>query len=117
MVIIDSYMETLKNAAVSDPPNVRRIKFAGFLVIVALLIIAAYFSPHIWHHGEAREALVIQDIVEHHHWVLPLRNSELPSKPILYHWLAATFALLIGLSDFTIRLPSVIGAAMMMWAT
>jgi 4-amino-4-deoxy-L-arabinose transferase-like glycosyltransferase len=83
--------------------------------IIVLLIVAAYFSPHIWLHGEAREALVIQDIVKNNDWVLPFRNGELPSKPILYHWIAAVFALLIGLSDFTIRLPSVIAAAMMMW--
>ena len=85
------------------------------VVIIVLLIVATYFSPHIWLHGEAREALVIQDIVKNNNWALPLRNGELPSKPILYHWIAAVFALLVGLSDFTIRLPSVIGAAMMMW--
>ena len=84
---------------------------------MAFLVIAAYFSPHIWHHGEAREALVIQDIVHHHRWVLPLRNNELPSKPILYHWMAAGFALLMGLSDFTIRLLSVFGAALLAWVT
>jgi 4-amino-4-deoxy-L-arabinose transferase-like glycosyltransferase len=80
------------------------------LTIAALLIAATYFSPEIWEHGEAREALVIQDIVNHQRWILPLRNSELPSKPILYHWMAASLALLIGLSDFTIRLPSAIAA-------
>jgi 4-amino-4-deoxy-L-arabinose transferase-like glycosyltransferase len=88
----------------------------GF-TIVALLIAATYFSPHIWHHGEAREALVIQDIVENHRWVLPLRNGELPSKPILFHWIAASFALALGLSDFTVRLPSVVGAALLAWVT
>jgi hypothetical protein len=86
------------------------IKASGFFIIVALLTAATYFSPHIWHHGEAREALVIQDIVENHRWVLPLRNGELPSKPILYHWIAALFALPLGLSDFTVRLPSIVGA-------
>jgi 4-amino-4-deoxy-L-arabinose transferase-like glycosyltransferase len=87
---------------------------AGFIV---LLVVTAYFSPHIWQHGEAREALVIQDIVNNHRWILPLRNDELPSKPVLYHWIAASFAILIGPSDFAIRLPSLLGAALMLWLT
>jgi len=97
--------------------GLNRIKTGAFFIIIVLLIVAAYFSPHIWQHGEAREALVIQDIVNNHRWVLPLRNGELPSKPILYHWIAALFVLLMGLSDFTIRLPSVVGAALLAWVT
>jgi 4-amino-4-deoxy-L-arabinose transferase-like glycosyltransferase len=81
--------------------------------IAVLLIAVTYFSPEIWQHGEAREALVIQDIVNHQRWVLPLRNGELPSKPILYHWIAASLALLLGLSDFTVRLPSAIAAMLL----
>jgi 4-amino-4-deoxy-L-arabinose transferase-like glycosyltransferase len=100
-----------------EAPKFNRIKADVFFSIIALLIVATYFSPHIWHHGEAREALVIQDIVKNHRWVLPLRNGELPSKPILYHWMAASFALPLGLSDFTVRLPSVVGAALLVWVT
>ena len=94
-----------------------RITAGVVFIIVGLLIFATYFSPHIWHHGEAREAVVIQDIVKNHRWVLPLRNGELPSKPILYHWMAASFALPLGLSDFTIRLPSIVGAGFLVWLT
>jgi 4-amino-4-deoxy-L-arabinose transferase-like glycosyltransferase len=101
----------------ADAPAFDRIKAVTFSMVAFLLIVAAYFSPHIWQHGEAREALVIRDIVNHHRWVLPLRNSELPSKPILYHWMGAAFSELIGLSDFTIRLPSVVAAAFLAWMT
>src|SRR5262245_4656134 len=89
----------------------------ALVAIVGLLIIATYFTPHVWHHGEAREGLVVQDIVNHQRWILPLRNGELPSKPVLYHWLAASFALLLGLSDFAVRLPSVVGAVLMIGTT
>ena len=95
----------------------RRVSSSVLLRFVILLIVAAYFSPHIWQHGEAREALVIQDIVHNDHWIMPLRNDQLPSKPVLYHWLAAWSAKLIGTSDFTIRLPSIIGALLMVWFT
>ena len=100
-----------------DARTFDRIKTGTFFMVAALLIIAAYFSPHIWQHGEAREGLVIRDIVSHHRWILPLRNNELPSKPILYHWMGAAFAELMGLSDFTIRLPSVIAAVFLAWMT
>ena len=87
------------------------------LGILALLMAAAYFSPHIWQHGEAREALVVRDIIRHDRWLLPLRNGELPSKPVLYHWIGASLALALGYSDFTIRLPSVLAAALLAWLT
>ena len=67
-------------------------------------------SPAIVHHGEAREGLVVQAIVDRGEWVLPRRNGELPSKPPLFHWLAAGGAALFGLSDATLRLPSAIAA-------
>jgi 4-amino-4-deoxy-L-arabinose transferase-like glycosyltransferase len=101
----------------TEAMRINRLKIGAMSMIVLLLLAGAYFTPHIWQHGEAREALVIQDIVKNQRWVLPLRNGELPSKPVLYHWLGASFGLLAGLSDFTIRLPSVLGAALMVWIT
>jgi 4-amino-4-deoxy-L-arabinose transferase-like glycosyltransferase len=94
-----------------------RVNTAAWLTIAVFLLAATYFSPEIWQHGEAREALVVQDIVNHQRWILPLRNSDLPSKPILYHWIAASFAIATGLSDFVIRLPSAIAAMFLLWAT
>jgi 4-amino-4-deoxy-L-arabinose transferase-like glycosyltransferase len=88
-----------------------------FILVLAALLVRHFLSPPIWHHGEAREALVVRGIVHHQEWILPLRNSELPSKPPLFHWLAALPALLVGLNDFTVRLPSVIGAEVMAIAT
>src|SRR5690349_4812527 len=85
-----------------------RVKAGTFFTVAAFLILATYFSPHIWQHGEAREALVIRENGDHHRWVFPLRNNDFPAKPILYHWMGAAFSELMGLSDFTIRLPSVV---------
>ena len=67
-------------------------------------------SPAIEHHGEAREGLVVQAIVDRGEWILPRRNGELPSKPPLFHWLAATAALGLGFSDAVVRLPSAVAA-------
>ena len=38
--------------------------------------------------GEPREAVQIVEAVQHHSWILQLRNGvHLPSKPPLFHWL------------------------------
>ena len=101
----------------SGTATFRQIQVSALLGILALLMAAAYFSPHIWQHGEAREALVVRDIIRHDRWLLPLRNGELPSKPVLYHWIGASLTVALGYSDFTIRLPSVLAAALLAWLT
>jgi 4-amino-4-deoxy-L-arabinose transferase-like glycosyltransferase len=57
--------------------------------------------------SEAREAHVAQVIVNTAEWVLPDRNGFVPSKPILHHWLIASFSFLTNTVDeFSARLPS-----------
>jgi hypothetical protein len=96
-------------------PTIRDILF--FVLIFVTLLLRMLLSPPIWQHGEAREGLVVQEIVLGHHWILPFRNGELPSKPPLFHWMGALAATVFGLTDFAIRLPSIIGAAIMAGAT
>jgi 4-amino-4-deoxy-L-arabinose transferase-like glycosyltransferase len=88
-----------------------------FILVLAALLVRESLAPPIWHHGEAREALVVRGIVQNQEWILPLRNTELPSKPPLFHWLAALPAFVFGLNDFTARLPSLLGAVVMAIAT
>jgi 4-amino-4-deoxy-L-arabinose transferase-like glycosyltransferase len=89
-----------------------------FLALVFVFFAAwTYLLPPIWNHGEAREGLVARSIVEDHQWILPYRNGEVPSKPPLFHWIAAALGHIFGLSDFTLRLASVIGAEVMAVAT
>ena len=47
--------------------------------------------------GEPREAVVVQDLVAHQHWILPRRNgTQLPRKPPLFYWLGGAAALALG---------------------
>lgn len=78
--------------------------------LVATLFALPLAGPPITHHGEAREGLVVQDVVTHGHWILPRRNGELPSKPPLFHWIAALATELFGPGDVTVRLPSALAA-------
>ena len=88
-----------------------------FGVIFAGLLLRLMFAPPILNRGEAREGLVVQGIVHNQQWILPLRNSELPSKPPLFHWIAAGASLILGESDFATRLPSALGAGVMLVVT
>src|SRR5947207_9757801 len=86
-----------------------------FWLLAIFLALAAwtYLLPPIWNHGEAREGLVVQDIVRNHQWVLPTPNERIPSKPPLFHWIASLPAIAFGLSDWTVRLPSALAAGAM----
>ncbi len=58
--------------------------------------------------GEPREAVTVFDIVHGGGVILPQRAGvELPSKPLMMHWLAALISLALGgVSEFSVRLPS-----------
>jgi 4-amino-4-deoxy-L-arabinose transferase-like glycosyltransferase len=86
-------------------------------LVFAVVLAWTLPRPPIGHHGEAREGLVVQDIVQEGRWVLPRRLGEVPSKPPFFHWLAAGGALVLGPSDAVLRLPSGLGAFAMAAAT
>jgi len=58
--------------------------------------------------GEPREAVTVFDIVHGGGVILPQRAGvELPSKPLLMHWMAALVSLAAGgVNEFSVRLPS-----------
>jgi len=64
--------------------------------------------------GEPREGTVVQAMTETGNWILPLRNAQfIPSKPPLFHWLAAAVSWATGqINEVTVRFPSaLLGAA------
>jgi hypothetical protein len=95
--------------AMSDP-RVRAADLLALTMLVALVLWWPLVAPPIGTHGEAREGLVVQDVVRQGHWVLPRRNGALPSKPPLFHWIAAGAAHVAGLSDAVVRFPSALAA-------
>jgi len=58
--------------------------------------------------GEPREAVTVFDIVHGGGVILPQRAGvEIPSKPLLMHWLAALVSIVAGdVNEFSVRLPS-----------
>jgi 4-amino-4-deoxy-L-arabinose transferase-like glycosyltransferase len=84
-------------------------RLALALAVVGLL--ACALAAPIATRGEAREALVVRDVLRNGHWIIAHRDGAIASKPPLFHWLAASAAAIAGLDDAVIRLPSVLAAA------
>src|SRR5215470_8645164 len=81
------------------------------LLLVVICIVLFFQNPNdapFYDKQEGREALVVWEIIHSGNWILPLRNGvEIPSKPPLYHWLAALTAKSAHrLDEFTVRFPS-----------
>ena len=83
---------------------------AAALVALAVVLAAVPIGSDIYEGGEAREGLVVREMLRTGDWVLPLWNgSVVPSKPPLFHWLAAASARLssAGVTEHTLRAPSI----------
>jgi 4-amino-4-deoxy-L-arabinose transferase-like glycosyltransferase len=78
------------------------------LVLGAILFLINLGGGPIYTKGEAREAVTVFDIVHGGGVILPMRAGvEIPSKPLMMHWLAALISLAAGgVSAWTVRLPS-----------
>jgi 4-amino-4-deoxy-L-arabinose transferase-like glycosyltransferase len=89
-----------------------RIAIPILLGIGALLYLVNLGGYPLYTKGEPREAVTVFDIVHGGGIILPLRAGvELPSKPLLMHWIAALFSIVAGgVSAFTVRLPSALFA-------
>lgn len=77
------------------------------IVGVALYLVNLGGYP-LYTKGEPREAVTVFDIVHGGGVILPQRAGvEIPSKPLLMHWMAALISLAAGgVTEFSVRLPS-----------
>jgi 4-amino-4-deoxy-L-arabinose transferase-like glycosyltransferase len=89
-------------------------RFALPLIVAigALLFIVNLGGYSLYTKGEPREAVTVFDIVHGGGVILPMRAGvEIPSKPLLMHWLAALVSIAAGrVNEWTVRLPSAIFA-------
>jgi Dolichyl-phosphate-mannose-protein mannosyltransferase len=96
----------------------QRSSLALHMLLLIALCGALYFpylgSIPFFDKGEPREALAVQDIVQRGEWLVPLkRATDIPSKPPLFHWSAASVARVTGsLNEATIRFPSALYATL-----
>lgn len=88
-------------------------------VIISILLFAAIGSIPLSSLNEGRRALVVQEMFQHHAWLLPSMNGELYlTKPPLFYWTALAFSHLFGaVTEWSLRLPSALAAAAVLWLT
>jgi len=76
----------------------------------AILFIVNLGGYPLYTKGEPREAVTVLDIAAAHSIggvILPLRAGvEIPSKPLLMHWMAAIISTPFGVNEWTVRIPS-----------
>ena len=93
---------------------VRLIPTALIFGLCFVFYFAASGAVPFYDKGEPREGTVVQAMTETGNWILPLRNAQfIPSKPPLFHWLAAAASRAAGqVNEVTMRFPSaLLGAA------
>lgn len=78
------------------------------IVLGAILFLSNLGGYPLYTKGEPREAVTVFNIVHGGGIILPMRAGvEVPSKPLLMHWIAAAFSYASGsVTEFTVRLPS-----------
>ncbi|MBV8358201.1 MAG: glycosyltransferase family 39 protein, partial [Deltaproteobacteria bacterium] len=111
-------MEGMADLAVRRRPEVlERLTRAEIAIPLlcacgALLFIVNLGGYPLYTKGEPREAVTVFDIVHGGGIILPMRAGvEVPSKPLMMHWLAALASLATGqVNEWTVRLPSAIFA-------
>jgi 4-amino-4-deoxy-L-arabinose transferase-like glycosyltransferase len=88
----------------SSPP----VAIPIILAIGIMLFLVNLGGAPLYTKGEPREAVTVFDIVHGGGVILPMRAGvEIPSKPLLMHWLAAIVSLIAGcVSAWTVRMPS-----------
>lgn len=93
-------------------PGVELVHVVALLAVCGALYFGSLGRVPFFNKGEAREALVVRDIVLHGNWLFPLRDGrQIPSKPPLFHWTGAVVSKIWGeLSETTVRFPSALFA-------
>lgn len=83
----------------------------ALLILIALgslLFLSNLGGYPLYTKGEPREAVTVFDMVHGGGIILPMRAGvEIPSKPLLMHWMAAALSFALGgVSELSVRLPS-----------
>ena len=78
------------------------------LALGSILFLSNLGGYPLYTKGEPREAVIVFNMVHGGGIILPMRAGvEIPSKPLLMHWMAAAFSFALGgVTELSVRLPS-----------
>ena len=99
--------------------NARRLRseFRNLFVLGVVCGIVFFLflgSSPFYDKAEPREAMVVRDIVLNGNWLFPMKfDTQIPSKPPLFHWVGALASILSGeMTEATVRFPSALFASL-----
>jgi 4-amino-4-deoxy-L-arabinose transferase-like glycosyltransferase len=97
-----------------------RIQQALLVALVAALVMLTNLGgPRLWDRDEPRNAGCAREMLERGDWVVPTFNAKLrPHKPVLLYWGIMSAYSMLGVSEFSARLPSAlcaIGSTLCTW--
>ena len=81
------------------------------IIIAGIVFFWGLGSMNLLSLNEGRRALAIQEMVASGNWLIPHLNGELYlTKPPLLYWLSSSLAVIWGVNEWTLRLPSALAA-------
>jgi 4-amino-4-deoxy-L-arabinose transferase-like glycosyltransferase len=91
------------------------VKKSLIFLLFTLIFFSIFFpivSSPSFQVSEAREGVVVEELLATNQWILPLRNGSIvPSKPIFFHWISAALSIFSSHpSELALRLPSAVAA-------
>jgi len=89
-----------------------RVKQALLVAAVASIVMFTNLGgPRLWDRDEPRNAGCAREMLERSDWVVPTFNAKLRThKPVLLYWGMMTAYSVLGVSEFSARLPSALAA-------
>ncbi|MGV8075426.1 MAG: ArnT family glycosyltransferase [Syntrophobacteraceae bacterium] len=115
---IEAFSKVTTSKTLDEDLFYRRILRLTIIASV-LIFIWGIWSVPLLDHNEARRAVVVREMLASGDWLVPTLNGTVYiSKPPLFYWFAAIFALLFqSTAEWVIRLPSSLCALALTWLT
>lgn len=102
----------------SDDGPLHRFGPALLVALALLLLLPGNGTLPLIDRDEPRFARATQEMIERGDWIVPYFNGEYRfDKPILIYWLMRPCYAMLGVNEFSARLPSVICSALLVWLT
>src|SRR5256885_600143 len=79
--------------------------------VAAIIMFTNLGGPRLWDRDEPRNSLCAKEMFERWDWVVPTFNGRLRThKPVLLYWCIMSAYSVLGVSEFSARLPSALAA-------
>lgn len=86
-------------------------RLAMVAVVAGIVMLTNLGGPRLWDRDEPRNAGCAREMLQRSDWIVPTFNAELRThKPVLLYWLIMSAYSVLGVNEFSARLPSALCA-------